>query len=65
MVFMGNVTLQSVYEELQGVKKELRAMKHALTPVEKISAKERKEFHQALARMQKGQEKSFRQVFKE
>ena len=65
MVNMGNVTLQSVFKELQDVKKELRVMKYALTPVEKISARERLEFHRALGRMQKGKEKSFRDAFNE
>jgi hypothetical protein len=60
---MAEVTLKTVYTELQAVKNELRTVRYALMPVEKISVSERKEFHQCLARMQKGRERNFRDVF--
>lgn len=61
---MAGITLETVYKELQDVKKELRMVKHALIPLEKISSRERKELHETLSRMKKGDEKSFREVFK-
>jgi len=66
VVFMPvTVTMETLYKELKDLKKDVEAVKHALIPEEKVSAKELAEIRKTRKEMEAGKEKSFEEVFAE
>lgn len=57
--------MATLYRELQEVKNELRTVRYALMPIEKISARERKELQKIRAEMDKGIKRTHAEVFKD
>ena len=57
-----SVAVAKVYEELKALRNDIREVKYALMPVEKISARERKELDRIFKQMKAGKEKSFSQI---
>lgn len=62
---MSQVTLAVLYKELKEVKNELRTVRYAVMPVEKIPLREKKELDKIRAEMDRGIKKSHAEVFKE
>ncbi|MBI5159718.1 hypothetical protein HY992_06385 [Candidatus Micrarchaeota archaeon] len=54
------VTLEMIYEELKGIRKELGIVERAVMPVEKLSRKELEEHKQDLEEALKGEKTNFR-----
>ena len=61
---MAYVTLNTVYSELQQVKRELEEVKYALIPVEEISDAEHRELDAILKEMKAGKERNWREAFR-
>ncbi len=58
----GSVAISKVYDEIKTLRRDLLEVKYALLPVEKISAKERKELNRIFKEMESGEEKSFSHI---
>ncbi|MBI5553212.1 MAG: hypothetical protein HY917_00560 [Candidatus Diapherotrites archaeon] len=55
--------METIYRELQAIRKDVNQMKLALIPVEKISEKERKQIRQTFREMEAGKEKALHEIF--
>ncbi len=60
---MASATMERVYKELKSLRKDIDAVKHALIPEEKLSAKEVKEMGKIRKEMESGKEKDFGEIF--
>jgi len=49
------VSLKTIYSEIKLLRQEMKILRSALIPEEKISSKELEELHQIEARMKKGE----------
>jgi hypothetical protein len=57
-----SVAVSKVYEELKALRNDIREVKYALLPVEKVSAEKRKELDRVFSEMESGKEKSFSKI---
>lgn len=60
---MAGVTLSALYNLLLSLRKDVRTVKYALIPEEKVSAKGLSEIKRIRKEMEAGKEKSFEEVF--
>lgn len=60
-----SITMETLYREIRSLRKDIDAVKHALIPEEKVSAKELGEIRKTRKEMEVGKEKSFEEVFAE
>ncbi|MCX6798863.1 MAG: hypothetical protein NTW59_02075 [Candidatus Diapherotrites archaeon] len=59
------VTMELLYKELKSLKREIEAVRYAVIPEEKISAKELGELRKTKRAMEAGNESLFKEVFAE
>lgn len=59
------VSMETIYRELQTLRKDVEAVKYALIPEETVSSKELDEIRKIKKEMESGKEKSFKSVFAE
>ncbi|MCX6768173.1 MAG: hypothetical protein NTY90_05625 [Candidatus Micrarchaeota archaeon] len=64
MVLMANVSINALYDKLLQVEKEVVELRHALIPVEKISAKEHDELDSIFKEMRRGKAAPWRQALR-
>ncbi|MBI4043808.1 MAG: hypothetical protein HY393_03305 [Candidatus Diapherotrites archaeon] len=54
-----SMAISKVYDEIKALRRDLLEVKYALIPLEKVSAKKRKELDRIFHEMERGEEKSF------
>jgi len=59
------VSLKTIYSEIKLLRQEMRTLRSALIPEEKISSKELEELHQIEARMKKGEKTRLQDALEE
>ncbi len=57
-----SIAISKVFDELKALRHDLLEVKYALLPVEKVSAKKRKELDRVFREMELGKEKSFSKI---
>jgi hypothetical protein len=60
-----SITMETLYNEIKSLKKDLETVKHALIPEEKVSTREIAEIRKTRKEMEAGKEKDFKEVFAE